>query len=95
MLALEYKDNDSHHLQYRLHMIIGSQNSLRRPSDCLLQIGIVEHNGRTLSTQLESYVLQICFRRGFQNLAAHNGATCERNLANSRVLAYCLSNLVT
>lgn len=56
------------------------QDSMCRPLDRLLDIGVVKDDGGTLSSKLERDILQIGFRCCLQNLSSSQCAPSERDL---------------
>ena len=56
------------------------------PVDGLIEVRVVEDDGRTLSTELEGNVLEVALGGGLHDLPADEGRASEGNLFDTRVL---------
>lgn len=65
----------------------GSQYTMSRPVDRLVEVCVVENDIRALSTELKGDVLEVTLSGGLHDLPADEGRTSERNLLDTTVLA--------
>lgn len=67
-------------LEYAQHRVGG-------PFEGLVEVAVVENDGRALAAKLQRDDFEVCFRGGLQNFAANQGASGERYFGNVHVLA--------
>ena len=65
------------------------------PLDGLVEIRIVEDDGRALSTQLKGNILQVALGSGLHDFPADEGRTSERDLFDTAVLADGLTDSIS